>query len=268
MNELQEYLLSAVKEITRVCDENGIDYMIAAGTVLGAVRHKGFIPWDDDIDLYMTLKNYKEFLKIGQKSLGDKFFVQNYHTEKRFFEMWTQIRCKGTTSMPVYLKDLDINWGICIDVFPIVGTSKDEAVRMKQQRALDFNRMLLSVDYNRVTGTPFSRRQKLWKIVPNGIRRWICKINEKNIFLNEDNCDSCTVIWWCLDGLYRSHLFDELLMIEFEDTKFKAMKNYDEFLTLKYGDYMTPPDEKDRNGHVGELGEIIIDTKNGYHKYK
>ncbi len=129
LRDLQLYLLSALKDITKACDENGIDYMIAEGTALGAVRHKGFIPWDDDIDLYMSLKNYKKFLKIGQKVLGDRFFVQNYHTEKQFFEMWTQIRCKGTTSMPVYLKELEINWGICIDIFPIVGTSQNEIER-------------------------------------------------------------------------------------------------------------------------------------------
>jgi len=268
LRELQLYLLSVLKDITKACDENGIDYMLSSGSALGAVRHKGFIPWDDDIDLNMTLNNYRKFLKIGQKILGDKYFVQNYHTEKQFAEMWTQIRCKGTTSMPVFLKDLDIDWGICIDIFPIVGTSKDETVRKKQQRALEFSRMLLSIDYNRVTGTPFSRRQKLWKLIPNCIRRWICELNEKNVFLDEKNCDSCTVIWWCLDGVYRSHLFDELIMMRFEDADFKMMRNYDEYLTLTYGDYMTLPDEKDRNGHAGELGEIIIDIKNGYQKYK
>ena len=268
LRDLQLFLLSKLKEITNACDKNGIDYMIAAGTALGAVRHKGFIPWDDDIDLYMTLPNYKKFLKIGQQILGEEYFIQNYHTEKQFFEMWTQIRCKGTTSMPVYLKNLDINWGICIDVFPIVGTKKDETLRKKQQRALEFNRMLLSVDYNRVTGTPFSRRQKAWKLVPNLLRRWICKLNERNVFLDENQCDSCTIIWWCLDGLYRCHLFDELILVRFEDSEFKIMKNYDEFFTLKYGDYMTPPSEKDRNGHIGDLGEIIIDTKNSYQLYK
>lgn len=242
--------------------------MIPSGTALGAVRNKGFIPWDDDIDLQMTLKNYKKFLKIGQRVLGDDFFIQNYRTEKQFFEMWTQIRCKGTTSMPVYLKDLDINFGICIDVFPIVGTYKNERLREKQLRALEFNRMLLSFDYNRVTGTPLNRRQKILKVVPNRVRRWICELNEKKIFLNEDKCDCCTVVWWRFDGLYRSHLFDDLIMIDFEDAKFKIMKNYDEYLTITYGDYMTPPDEKDRNGHVGELGDIIIDTEKGYQMYK
>ncbi len=93
-------------------------------------------------------------------------------------------------------------------------------------------------------------------------------MNENKIFLDEDKCDCSTVIWWCLEGLYRSNLFDDLIMIHFEDSEFKIMKNYDEYLTLLYGDYMTPPDEKDRNGHVGELGEIIIDTKNGYQMYK
>ena len=268
IRDVQLYELNALKDIVSVLDAAGIEYMLAAGTAIGAVRHQGFIPWDDDIDLFMTLKNYKKFLKEGQKLLGDKYFIQNYRTEKHYNEMWTQIRCSGTTSMPKKLKDWDINWGICIDVFPIVGTSSDPNVRRKQERALAFNRLLLSDSYLKASGMAITPKMKLLFLIPRAIRKLICFVNEKRIFLSEDQCDSCTTIWYKLDGIFRKGIFNGVSKIKFEDDSFSIMNNYDEYLTDYYGDYMTLPDESERTGHQGELGEIVFDLNNSYLNYK
>ena len=82
LREIQLFELQMLKDVVKVCDDNNITYIISSGTLLGAVRYGGFIPWDDDIDIDMPLPDYKKFLKIAQRELGEKYFVQNYKTDK------------------------------------------------------------------------------------------------------------------------------------------------------------------------------------------
>lgn len=268
LRELQLFELQMLKDLVKVCDENDIEYFLAGGTLLGAVRHKGFIPWDDDVDIYMTTKNYKRFLKIGQKALGNKYFVQNYRTEKNYMEMWTQIRANGTTSMPLDCKNYDIHFGICLDIFPIVGVSDNEKQRKKQINALNINRTLLADSYMKVKGEEPTRKLKLLYLIPRFIRRFICKINERNIYLDSDKYNTNTVVWYKLTKDYPSRLLKSRIKIDFEDTSFFVMKDFHEFLTINFGDYMELPPENERKGHDLELGKIIFDANKDYREYK
>ena len=272
LREIQIFELNMLKDIANICEENDIRYFISSGTLLGAVRHGGFIPWDDDIDIIMPLSDYKKFIKIGQKLLndayGDKYFVQNYKSEKNYCEMWTQIRVNNTTSMPVKLKKQDIHWGMCMDVFPLVGYSSNNKVFEKQKKALAFNRMLLNDLHLRAVNTPLTLKQKLISIIPRGIRREICKINEHNFMLDPEKHEYSVIVWWNLPIRYPSGLFSERIKIKFEDGEFYTVKDYDKYLTCVYGDYMTPPNEEDRGGHDLTLGTIIMDLENDYTTYK
>lgn len=132
MNEIQKFELNVLKDIVEFCKENDIRYYLSSGTLLGAVRHGGFIPWDDDIDMYMPVSDYKKFLKLGAKKLDKKYFIQNYKTENEYSEMWTQIRVNNTTSMPKNLIEWNIHWGLCIDIFPLVGVDEEHLDRQKR----------------------------------------------------------------------------------------------------------------------------------------
>lgn len=268
LRDIQLFELKMLKDVVKVCDDNNIEYMLSSGTLLGAVRHGGFIPWDDDIDIYMTLDNYRKFLKIGQQALGEKYFVQNYETDNSYFEMWTQIRANGTTSMPVKFKNWNIHFGMCLDIFPLVGVSDNEKKKKKQKKALSFNRLLLMDGYLKATGENISSKMKLLYKIPYRIRKAICKFNERKIYLDFRKYDSCSIIWYDIIKIYPAELFKNLTKIKFEDTEFTTLSKYDEYLTILYGDYMTPPKENERNGHSGELGEIIRDTKKDYKEYK
>lgn len=96
LKELQKVLLDILKEVKRVCDENNIDYFIIAGTALGAVRHKGFIPWDDDIDIGMTRDNYEKFIKIANTKLSEEFFLQTMETEEETPFYFAKVRKNKT----------------------------------------------------------------------------------------------------------------------------------------------------------------------------
>lgn len=270
LREIQLFELQMLKDVVKVCDDNNIAYMLSSGTLLGAVRHGGFIPWDDDIDIYMPLPDYKRFLKIAQKELGIKYFVQNYKTEKNYAEMWTQIRANGTTSMPVKEYKYDIHFGMCMDIFPVVGVSNDEKRRKKQAKALELNRLLLHDSYAKAVDEEMNTKLKIIYFIPKCIRRAFCKINEKNYLIDPFKEENWTIVWYSMtaSAIQPKSLLEEFNEIKFEDSYFNTFKNYDLYLTNLYGDYMTPPDETQRGGHTDSLGEIIFDLYKDYTEYK
>ena len=270
LREVQLFDLQILKDVVRVCDNNNIKYMISSGTLLGAVRHGGFIPWDDDIDVDMPLSDYKKFLKLAQHELGEKYFVQNYKTDKNYSEMWTHIRANGTTSMPLRECRYKIHFGMHIDIFPLVGVSNDPKKRNKQKKALALNRMLLHDTYAKALDEPISSKLKLIYAIPRGIRRLICRINEHNIMLDPNKFEDCCEIWYSMDAatIRPTSLIESYISIKFEDAYFNTYSDYDSFLHNMYGDYLTPPPENERGGHADTLGDIIFDLYKDYSEYQ
>lgn len=121
MREMQMCAFGILKEVARVCEKYDLTYYLDFGTLLGAVRHKGFIPWDNDIDIEMPIEDYRRFLKIAPREISGDFFIQTYRSDPGYNLLWTQVRANNTTSMPLMYKDWDIHWGVHIDIFPLVG---------------------------------------------------------------------------------------------------------------------------------------------------
>ena len=147
-----------LKDFHDFCEENGIVYFIDAGTLLGAVRHQGFIPWDDDIDVCMDVKNYRKFLRIARKRLPERYFLQNYKTDPKVDFMWSKIRMNGTTSMYRNRMNYDIHWGICMDIFVLAGVRKSQLGRNLQQWSWSTIVLLLHEHYARAAGSVFTCR--------------------------------------------------------------------------------------------------------------
>ena len=264
LREVQLCQLQILKAVAKVCEENNIDYMLACGSLLGAIRHKGYIPWDEDIDIYMTIENYRRFCKIGQKSLGDVFFVQNWRTEKEYPDLWTQVRMNGTTSMPVLYKKLNIHFGIHIDIFPIIGIAKDER---KQVKRFEICRSLLASDFMKATDETPIGKQRIINRIPRVLRHLFCSLLEKKVMISPKNTEYSTEVWYTLYKKHRSELFYSFTNVDFEQSSFKTINEYDEYLTTEYGDYMTPPPESERGEHEIAFGQVIRDTKKDYREY-
>ena len=124
LRRLQLTELQILKDVADFCDANGINYFLYGGTLIGAARHQGFIPWDDDIDIWMDYNSYKKFLKLSKK-LPSKYFIQNYRTDKKLCYSWTKVMLNGTTLIHNGMQSYDIHQGIYIDVFMINGVAEE-----------------------------------------------------------------------------------------------------------------------------------------------
>ena len=113
---VQEKILETMKYIDKLCRENNIEYYIMGGTALGAVRHGGFIPWDDDLDIFMTPNEYQKFKAVFEKEQSEKFVLQEWKTTKKYLE-YAKVRMNGTTFIEESLKDRkDMHHGIYVDI--------------------------------------------------------------------------------------------------------------------------------------------------------
>ena len=120
MDELHARMLTIAVEVDRICRENGWRCSLYGGSVIGAIRHNGFIPWDHDIDMAMPRRDYDEFLKYMQTHPNDLIFLSDYHTERRYPNNWGKVRLKGTRFVEKELSSLtELNHGIFIDLHPI-----------------------------------------------------------------------------------------------------------------------------------------------------
>lgn len=269
LRELQLYKLEILKEITEICEGHGLKYVLSSGTLLGAIRHNGYIPWDDDVDISLMWNDYLELLNVLREDCPDRFFVQNLWTDKNYPCLWTQLRVNGTTSMPKKLAALDMHWGICIDIFPMFSVSDDDEKFEKQKKAFRLARALLAKELMCAKGESPTGAQRLLNMLPNGLRHGMVKgILKKYAYqssADEYMCDSYNAV------IRRKYRYADMADVEkhsFEGYMMNVPRGYDAILTGIYGDYMTPPPPEKRGGHELNLGDTIIDVNKDYREYR
>ena len=122
---IQPILMEMLIEVDRICRINNIKYTLFGGTMLGAIRHSGFIPWDDDIDIAMLRPDYEKFLKVANENLSGEYFLQNYMTDPNNVLQFTKIRKNNTIFREKNVKDFDMHHGFYLDIFPLDKTNPD-----------------------------------------------------------------------------------------------------------------------------------------------
>ena len=262
---LQLKILEMVKYFDTFCKENNIEYYIIYGSCLGAVRHNGFIPWDDDFDIGMTLENYNKLIKLSNEKLDkNKYFLQTLDLEPNYYLSFAKLRDINTTLVEEKNKNNPITYGVYIDIFPIVGRPKGKCARLFQA----INRAFaLSANINVINNKfLYSIFKTILKIF--GKKRIIRYCTKQAIKYSCVDCEE-----WCSifdgDGLEINSTTKTIMgrptYVQFEDTMLPIPEKYDEYLRHIYGDYMQMPTKNQIK--TKEHTAYILDLNHSYEDY-
>ncbi len=245
LTSVQEILLGFLMEIDRICRKHNIKYFLGGGTLLGAIRHHGFIPWDDDADVMMLREDYDRFLKILPDEIPNNLFIQSHKNEKLSHFPFTKLRINKTLfSTEFSARFPEIHNGIFLDVLAQDYTSNNKFISKLHMHAAASSRWLV---LNKWRGTPVDANSKVSSFIANVLKKLfpLCVLeavqnkfialykNKKNAkFLYDSMGRNVT------RGAFPVEWLKEAVYVEFENTKLPVPKEYDKYLTYLYGDYM------------------------------
>lgn len=263
LDKTQEILLQLLKEIDELCQSNGVHYSLGGGTAIGAIRHRGFIPWDDDIDLYMTRENWVKFIKVYE----DEKFLSNRVLESCEFDgeySNTFGRYVATDSAAVHSHQItrDDPAGYVIDIFVFDPIMKDDMNRFLETYMLECDLINETMgfstrfDMNIERYGRYLKRKRREGLVPV-----VKELTEQLVKLGGNEHDSYAMEWGSAPMLMNASIFDQgYIRLPFENIEVESVRAYSEYLTYQYGDewvYIPP--------HTGVEGhEAIFSDKISY----
>lgn len=251
-----------IKELDRVCRENNIRYSIFCGTLLGAVRHKGYIPWDDDADIAMLREDYEQFKRAANQLNPEICFFQDHETDSEYRWGYAKLRRTGTTFIRAGQEHVKCKTGVFIDIFPLDDVPRGVVGQMVQDFYCFCLRKILWSEVGKHSQKSTLKRLWFWLISwikPEFVFR-LCKRMEKKS-RNDSVNRVRTLTFPAFGKLYRKNplreryglpkeWFTKLQEYEFEGLKLMGTKDYDGILTYTYGDYMKLPPEEERYPHA------------------
>lgn len=247
LRKAQLRMLDILVEIDKICTKHNIDYWLDYGTLLGAVRHSGFIPWDDDLDIGVLRKDYKRLLIVLEKELPDQYFVQNKKNEKHYPYRWSKVVDKKSNIISIEEVTIEKN-GLFIDIFPLEKGNS----RIKKSIEFFYGRAFRRIRMYGHKSTKLPIHEYIislfaWPFV-SLIVIFIRSISP--LFFNKNLIYSYGI------GLMKSHSITAVFPLKnilFEGKKFRCPNNNDLYLTETYGNYMKIPDEADRLIHFNDI---------------
>lgn len=255
--------LDMLVEFDRVCRENNINYCIACGTLLGAVRHKGYIPWDDDADIVMLREDYEKFRKISDKLNNEICYFQDHNNDPDYLWQYAKLRRTGTSFVRAGQEHMKGKTGVFVDIF-VLDDIPNNVLGMKIQDFWCF--CLRKILWSRVGKVNEKGILKLWyKIISIISVDWVYKqVGKMAAKSNNDTPNRVrTLLFPSFGKLYMKNThpasirygmpkqwFLERAEYEFEGYKLYGIKEYDAFLKYMYNDYMTLPPENKRIPHA------------------
>ncbi len=263
--------LDLLKEFIRVCKKYGLTYYAIGGTLLGAVRHKGFIPWDDDIDIVMPRKDYNQLLKVSQKEFNEPYFLQTAETEYKFWRSHIQIRNSNTTGAILIDVPHNINRGIFIDVFPLDSIPDSKRKRTKIAKRLKYIKWFGDTLYY-WNGSKWSNLNMLQRIkktimlIPNNDKVYKKLYHQFNkVICKMSHIGGKQVAHLALGyrekTIWDKSSFEDSIEMVFHDIKINIPIGYKDVLKKHYGSsYMDIPSKIEPTTH----GSVIFDTNTSY----
>lgn len=252
LERLHHSQLEILKEVDRICHQNNINYTITAGTLLGAIRHQGFIPWDDDLDIGMTRKDYEYFLKIAPASLNSEFKIMTMYNNQYYGLPFAKVMLKNTRLDEANLPKKIEGYGIFIDVFPFDNAPLENQNDYIHKYKIEYyKKLLLTKTGYRIKTSPAKQFiYYLFKIIAffytkdciiHRLEKEIIRHNDNGNDLLYNKCDGYNVEQLSKDAL------ENAIKVKFESFDTLALNNWDYYLTSLYGDYMKIPPKKLQN---------------------
>lgn len=251
LKERKQLQFDILVKIDSICREHGFRYYLCSGTLLGAVRHKGYIPWDDDIDISMPREDYEAFYRYFQKNnIDDDMQLISYRDKTSIYPFFKMINPK--TVVVEHYVDSRYRTGVWVDIFPVDGIEKndDEPFRLNAETQKRYKLIIANPSYatslprkivKRIL-TPIFRRQDIYELAAT---------LDKTISATpiSPNNDIALAVWGYDERERMPFSMLEPTEIEFEGSLFYAPRDYDAYLTAIFGDYMTPPPPDQREAH-------------------
>lgn len=243
LEKLWQHELKILDEIDRICKKHDITYFIMWGTLIGAVRHKGFIPWDDDIDINMPMKDYKKFLKVAPKELSDEYFLQTSKTDKYHPTYFAKVRLNNTAFYSKEDKNQNKHHGIFVDIFPLYNCNDSESIFSKIRKR--FSGMLILAVAGKRENSAIGNR--FLKMLPDRLLCWL-----RDMSLNTHGKMYSTGGY-----VFGKQDFLPSVNVEFCGKMYPAPNQYDKVLRIMYGNYMQLPPKEEQVAH--NPGRISFD---------
>lgn len=256
LKELQSENLKILKDVHGWCAANGVEYSVGYGTLIGAIRHKGFIPWDDDIDIVMPREHYTRFCKEYK---SDRYRFESPENSDECYLAFGRVYDDSVTITETMVPWHNGESGVWIDVFPVDFVSDNQAEFMSYKEKLQ--KMWRKTAWGRqaLKGFDFKKSvsfnlklfiKKLLTINGLSLKCQITRFIEDTRSITKENSGHWSQLA-CLDGYewHRSEDFSSTQLMPFEDTEVMVMNGYDRVLRECYGDYMQLPPEEHRVGH-------------------
>ena len=272
INNLKQTELMMLRAFILCCDRLGLKYYMLGGSMLGAVRHNGFIPWDDDIDVGMLREDYEVFLERGQEFLPDYYFLQSLYSEKDILFNYAKIRDSRTTFIESSIKKAKINHGVYIDVFPLDYYPDNEHL----QKEFDKKRRVLGWRIRKEFTLPKQNQDNILKETGRkilGSLLWfkyptVRKAIEERELLFKSFSSSRMIANYCgawgKKEIVPLEWYGPGRIVEFEGLNVRIPSQAENWLSQVYGDYMKlPPEEKRTVHHYAET----IDLEKPYTYY-
>ena len=259
LKALHQRLLVIMDEIHNICVQNGIHYTLIGGSLIGALRHKGFIPWDDDMDIGMLYADYVRFEKIVSNMKHEWLEFSSAQTDPNCFNPFIKAHDTRTTLIEGFEPEAS---GVFIDIFPFsyAGNTKETALREFRKHRL-LQALLRRKKYRFKTG-------KVKELALNTVAKFIPrqslikKINLQYESLNQGKTAFISDMDGKERGIVESHYFDDYTEAPFEDRHYMVIKEADQYLRANFGDYMQlPPKEAETSSHI-EFMDLNTPAKN------
>ncbi len=264
LTEHQKVLLQILREFDRICRKYRIPYILFAGSAIGAVRHRGIIPWDDDIDVALLRPDYERFLEIAPAELDREVFYLQGEFSDHWPMFFSKLRKNQTACMErLYPKDPKTHQGIYIDIFPVDSLADG---RLMQKLQFAASKIVIAKGLDRRGYLTDSKLKKLFmffcRALPSKpMHRFVCRRKHPNSALVHTFFGAASKFD---PNTFRREWFTDRIEVPFEDGKYYISAHYDELLRKIYGDYMRIPTEEERRCKVHG---VIVDTEHSYENY-